>query len=80
MAEIERVVSSAQQEFQTALYLNVANGHVEKARSLKKDESKIKYLSFAEEALEEGVRLRRGDINRLRHALSNVQAEKSGYA
>lgn len=80
MAEIDRVVSGAQKDFHTKLYLNVANGYVEKARSLKTDKSKIKYLGLAEESLDEGIHVARGDIDRLRQALSDVQAEMSEYA
>lgn len=80
MAEIDRIVSRAQQEFQTKLYLNISNGHMEKARSLKTAKSKIKYLSWAAEVLEEGISVGRGDMNVLRQASSNVQVEKSEYA
>lgn len=80
LREIDRVVSHAQKGFHTKLFLNMANGYVEKARNLKTNKSKIKYLGLAEEALEEGISVGSGNIDRLQKALSNVQAEKSGYA
>ncbi|MDR9497654.1 MAG: hypothetical protein RI556_00600 [Hydrogenovibrio sp.] len=80
LAEINAVCSQALTEFDTKLFINIANGHVEKANSLKTDKSKIKYLGLAIEALEEGISLGRGDLATLQSALADVKAKQAEYA
>lgn len=75
--EIDSVCTEALKEFNTKLYLNIANGHVEKAQSLKTNKSKIKYLNLASEVLKEGVTVGRGDIDMLKNALKNISAQKA---
>lgn len=80
LTEINDVCTQALLEFNTKLFLNIANGHVEKASSLKTDKSKIKYLGLAVEALEEGISLGRGDSATLKSALAGVKAKQAVIA
>ncbi len=78
--EINRVCADALKDFNTKLFINIANGHVEKAESLKTDKSKTKYLGLAAETLEEGITVGRGDIAALKNALARVQAKQAEFA
>jgi len=55
LAEITRVVSECEEEFNTNLYRNIANSHIERARKLKTVKSKTKYVALAMEAIVEGL-------------------------
>lgn len=80
LADITAVCTEALSDFNTKLFLNIANGHIEKAGSLKTDKSKIKYLGLAAEALEEGISLGRGDSAALQSELANVKAKQAEFA
>ncbi|KAB7702099.1 hypothetical protein GBN33_03090 [Plesiomonas shigelloides] len=77
LAEIDRVCSEAISEFNTKLFINIANGHIEKANSLKTNKSKIKYLDLAAEILEEGIVSGHGDSIALQRALVSVKTRLS---
>ena len=75
--EIEKVFKDAKTSFQTLLYINVANGHIEKSLKLKTDKSIIKYLSLALEIIEEGIKLGSGDIEMLQQKKEEISKQMS---
>jgi len=79
MEKITDVCDDALYEFKTTLFINIANGHVEKASTLKTDKSKIKYLGFAIEVLEEGIRIGSGDISAFKEALIGVKEKQEKH-
>lgn len=80
LAEINAVCAQALSEFNTKLFINISNGYIEKASTLKTDKSKIKYIGLAAEALEEGIALGRGDSAALNSALARVKAQQAEFA
>lgn len=55
MSIIERTVPAADIKFQTDLYLNVAQGHIEKAGKLKTEKARQKYKQQARDIIMEGL-------------------------
>lgn len=78
--EITRVVKDAESEFQTFLYTNIANGHLEKADTLKTAKSKIKYLGLAEEIIQEGMQNNLSQKEILRSKLEDISLRKKELA
>ncbi|MGH8545685.1 MAG: hypothetical protein ACREX3_19095, partial [Gammaproteobacteria bacterium] len=52
---IDQVVGRAQDVFSTQLYVNVAEGYVDKAGKLKTAKGQLKYLDLAAEVIQEGI-------------------------
>lgn len=75
LEEIARVVEQTDKNFHTYLYINVAGGYIEKARKLKTEKSKQKYISLAIETLKEGIKSGRGDIDKLAQSLKRTEQE-----
>ena len=80
LGEINDVCAHTLSVFNTKLFINISNGHIEKASTLKTDKSKIKYLGLAAEALEEGIALGLGDSAALKSALARVEAQQAEFA
>ncbi len=72
--EIDQYVYKAQEQFNTQMYLNVSNGHMEKANSLKTTNGKQKYLGLARDVLKSGIEAGKGNIPELEVALYSVNA------
>jgi len=70
--KIDRVFSEAQQEYATRLFLNVAEGHIEKSGTLKTAKSQIKYLDLASEVIQEGIDTGDGDMSAFSTALKRI--------
>jgi hypothetical protein len=70
----------AQKEFATHLYLNVAEGHVEKAGKLKTAKSQLKYLDLAAEVIQEGLDAGKGDQAALANALAGIEKRREKTA
>ncbi len=60
--------------------MNIANGHIEKSRTLKTEKSKLKYLALAKEALQEGIQVGRGNATALRALLEQIEREQAALA
>ena len=73
--QIDAFVRQAQQEFGTQMYLNVVQGHIEKAEKLKTAKSKLKYLGMAAEVIQEGLDEGKGDRDALKSALDSVEGK-----
>jgi len=79
LQEIEKVYKDAVTRFKTSLYINVANGHIEKSQNLKTDKSKIKYLNLALEIIVEGIELGRGSVDKLQQKKEEILKQKSVF-
>lgn len=75
LLEIERVVLETQQDFHTRLYLNVAYGHIEKARRMKTTKARQKYRELAIQTLMEGIQAGRGKVSELNSALEGISRD-----
>ena len=75
--EINTTVNDTLNVFNTNFYVNVANGHIEKAAGLQTDKSKIKYFSLAESMLLDGIKDGKGDVSKFREHLAKVQTKIS---
>lgn len=73
----KEIVSEAQKQFQTALYINLARGYIEKADSLKTDKAKEKYRFLAREIILEGLSNPQSDKKELEALLQMGKAEKA---
>jgi hypothetical protein len=81
LSEIDQVVNGANTELHTTYYTNLANGYLEKARSLKKNKSKRKYLQLAKDTLQEGLQdesSRSEDINQILSDVKEFEASLEG--
>lgn len=70
--EIDQYVYKAQEQFNTQMYINVSNGYIEKANSLKTTNGKQKYLGLARDVLKSGIDAGKGNIPELEVALYSV--------
>lgn len=70
--EIDQYLIDAQERFNTQMYINVSNGHVEKADSLKTAKGKLKHLGLARDMLQTGIKSGKGNIIELENALNAV--------
>jgi uncharacterized membrane protein len=52
---INRIISDAEKQFQTNLYLNVAQGHMDKVGKLKTEKARLKYKQQAKDIIIEGL-------------------------
>jgi hypothetical protein len=75
MAEIDRVVTEYEKQFNTSLYTNIANAHIEKAKGLKTNKSKCKYAALAMDAILEGLDNPKSE----RGSLESMKAEIEQY-
>ena len=80
LQDINSVVRETEQVFPTEMYVRIANGHTEKAQSVKRDKTKLKYLNLAKEMLEEGIHDGRADMSILRAALRQVEAAQGAVS
>jgi len=74
--EINQVIEQSTKAFHTNLYMNLAEGYMEKARKLKINKSKKKYTDLAMEILQEGIEAGIGDTRKLRDTLDQVDLER----
>lgn len=72
--EIDQYVFDAQEQFNTQMYINVSNGHIEKADSMKTTNGKLKHLGLARDILAVGIKAGKGNIIELEEALNSVNA------
>ena len=70
--EVSAIIKNADNEFHTALYKNIATGHIEKAEKLKTEKGKQKYWNLAREALNEGMRNPKSDKSVLEDLLNQI--------
>jgi hypothetical protein len=69
---LRSMIEDAEREFHTVSYLNVAQGYLDKAATLKTDRSKRKYWDLAREKLEEGLEHPFRDGERLNALLKTI--------
>jgi hypothetical protein len=74
--EITNRVKSAENDFHTKLYINIAAGHVAKAEKLKTKRSKEKYLELALASLDEGLKSGLGHDHELEGEFLKVEEKK----
>ena len=81
LSEIDSVMNSAETQFHTDYYVNLSQGYLEKAESLKTNKSKRKYLQLAKDTLREGLQdewSRREEINRAWSSVEEFEALVEG--
>jgi len=70
--EVATIIKNADNEFHTALYKNVATGHIEKAAKLKTENAKHKYWDLAREVVYEGIKNQKSDKSILENLLNQI--------
>ncbi len=70
---IGSVVDSAYKNFQTDMYLNMAQGHIDKAYSLKTEKSRNKYKLLACDVLREGLENPTSDKDKIKAKLFLIE-------
>ena len=70
--EVSAIIKNADNEFHTALYKNIATGHLEKAEKLKTEKGKQKYWDLAREVLNEGMKNPNSDKSILEDLLNQI--------
>ena len=70
--EVSAIIKNADNEFHTALYKNIATGHLEKAEKLKTDKGKQKYWNLARDVLNEGMGSPKSDKSVLADLLNQI--------
>lgn len=76
LEEIQRTVQQAERDFHTQLYINIANGYIEKVQKLKTEKSKLKNITQAIITLNEGLAAGQGDSHQLKSMLKLAQNEQ----
>lgn len=75
--DLKRAISAmfdqAQQEFATRLYINVAQGYIDKANTVKTLRTKQKYFDLARDTLTEGLEVPGNDKVALQQLLATIQ-------
>jgi hypothetical protein len=75
--EISSAVARLDEEFPTKLYLNLAQGHLDRAEKVKTEKSKGKYIKLARETLTEGINSGKCRVSELKAALKKVDPRSS---
>lgn len=70
--EVSTIIRNANNEFHTALYKNIATGHLEKAEKLKTEKGKQKYWNLAREVLKEGMKNPNSDKRVLKDLINQI--------
>jgi len=70
--EVSAIIRNANNEFHTALYKNIATGHLEKAEKLKTEKGKKKYWNLAREVLKEGMKNPNSDKRVLEDLINKI--------
>lgn len=70
--EVSAIIKNADNEFHTALYKNIATGHLEKAEKLKTEKGKQKYWNLAREGLKEGMKNPNSDKSVLEDLINQI--------
>jgi len=75
---VREIVADAQRRFQTCLYVNIARGYLDKAKTLKTAKGRAGRLSQAREAILEGLSMPDSDKGELRQLMLAIEGMGQG--